>query len=291
MYKESIREKSFLACNHVFLTLVGLMVVIPMLYTIAVSLTPYAETLRRGGIIFWPTKPTLEYYAYVLSSSSPVARAYAVTMVVTAVGTAASLLTTILTSYALSKKYLPGRNLFMYLFFFTMLFSGGLIPTYLVVRNFGLVDKLAALIIPSLVSVYNMIVMKSFFTSIPESLEESAKLDGCNDIRVLFRIVLPVSMPAVATIGLFYAVSKWNMFFDAMIYVNNSRNYTLQVVLRQILVMSEMDALNPERAVVSPPILSLQMACTMIAVLPMMAVYPFVQRFFVKGVMIGSIKA
>lgn len=291
MYKENIRERIFLASNYIFLFLVGLMVVIPMLYTIAVSLTPYAETLRRGGIIFWPTKSTLEYYEYVLSSSSPVARAYLVTIVVTAAGTAASLLTTILASYALSRKYLPGRNMFMYLFFFTMLFNGGLVPTYLVVRNFGLVDKLTALIIPSLISVYNMIVMRSFFTSIPESLEESAKLDGCNDIGVLFRIVLPVSMPAVATIGLFYAVSKWNMFFDAMIYINNSKNYTLQVVLRQILVMNEMDALNPERAVISPPILSLQMACTMIAVLPMMVVYPFVQRFFVKGVMIGSIKA
>lgn len=291
MNKSTLKDRIFISFVHILLLLIGLFVVVPMVYSISVSLTPYKDILNRGGIILWPTNLTFDYYKYILNANSPVIRAYGVNILVTAAGTFLSLFVTIITAYPLSKKYLPGRNAIMYLFFLTMLFSGGLIPTYLTVRNLGMVDSLTALIIPSLVSVYNMIVMRSFFVSIPESLEESARLDGCTDIGVLFRIVIPTSTPAIVTIGLFYAVSKWNMFFDAMIYINDSAKYTLQVVLKEILINSQVSELNPEMASIAPPLLPLQMTCTMIAVIPMMILYPFLQRYFVKGMMIGAIKS
>ncbi|HOJ12063.1 MAG TPA: carbohydrate ABC transporter permease [Clostridiales bacterium] len=291
IFVSNLKDKIFYTIIYTLLIIIGLLVIVPMLYCISVSLTPYEEALRRGGIILWPSEATLQYYRYVLNRNSPVLRAYGITVLVTIIGTFSSLMITVFTAYPLSKKYLPGRTVIMYMFFITMLFNGGLIPTYLTVRSLGMVDKLSALIIPSLISVFNMIVMRSFFISIPDSLEESARLDGCNDIGVLFKIVIPTSIPAMATIGLFYAVSKWNMFFDAMIYINNRKKFTLQVILREILVMSQVDELNPEMKSSLPPLLPMQMTCTMIAVLPMMILYPFIQRYFVKGMMIGAIKA
>jgi ABC-type glycerol-3-phosphate transport system permease component len=266
-------------------------VLLPLLYTVSVSLTPYSELLKRGGIILWPNKITFEYYAYVLSAGSPVLRAFGVTLLVTVVGTAVSLAITVATAYPLSKKYLPGRKVFMYLFVVTMLFSGGIIPTFLVVRSLGLLDSLWALILPSAMRVFNMIVMRTFFSSMPDSLEEAARIDGCNDIGVLLRIIIPSSGAVLATIGMFYAVSKWNMFFDALIYINNPVKYTLQIVLRQILVLTEVDELQDTVIAADiPPTLSLQMTLAIIALLPMLVLYPYIQRYFVKGIMIGSVK-
>ncbi|MBZ4665626.1 carbohydrate ABC transporter permease [Mahella sp.] len=290
MRRESWQDNITQVVIYVILVVISLIVIVPILYTISVSLTPYADTLKRGGVILWPTNITFEYYGYVFNENSPVPRAYLITGIVTVIGTAISLLITAFTAYPLSKRYLPGRNGIMWIFFFTMLFGGGLIPTYLVIRSLGLINTLWALMIPSAMSVYNMIIMRTFFSGIPDSLEESAKLDGANDITILFRIVLPLSMPVLATLGLFYAVGKWNMFFDALIYINDRSKYTLQVVLREILLMSQLTELIPERASALPPQLPLQMATTMVAVIPMLCLYPFLQRYFVQGVMIGAIK-
>ncbi len=285
------KDKLFLGFIYLFLFILGILVLLPVLYTISSSLTPYHEVLRRGGIILWPSKLTFEYYAYILNANSPVLRAFGVTLFVTVIGTLLSLSLTITAAYPLSKKYLPGKKFLTSLFVFTMLFNGGMIPTYLIVRAFGMIDSLWSLMIPTALSVYNMIVMRTFFTNIPESLEESAKLDGCNDIGVLMRIVIPTSGPVIATISLFYAVSKWNAFFDAYIYINDTAKYTLQVVIRRILVLSQVEELNSAVNQANiPPLFSLQMACAIVAVLPMVFFYPYLQKYFVKGVMIGSVK-
>lgn len=273
------------------LAIISLLVLIPILYTFSVSVTPYADVIKRGGVVLWPSNFTIEYYRYVLRGNSPIIGAYGISAIITVAGTFISLFLTVLTAYPLSKKRLSGRNFFMGMFFFTMLFSGGIIPTYLVVRNMNLIDTLWALMIPSAMSVYNMIIMRSFFVAIPDSLEESATIDGCNDIGVLFRIVLPLSKPALATIGLFYAVTKWNMFFDAMIYINDRSKYTLQIVLREVLLLSQMSEFaTQDISVTMPPLLSVQMASTTVAIIPMLVLYPILQRHFVQGVMIGAIK-
>jgi ABC-type glycerol-3-phosphate transport system permease component len=291
MIRFDLKDRLFITGIHIVLFCLGLVIIIPLFYIVSVSLTPYEEVLRRGGIILWPTRITFTYYRYILNVSSPVLRAFGVTILVTLVGTAISLFVTVITAYPLSKKYLPGRKFFMYLFLATMIFSGGIIPTFLVVRSFGLIDSLWALMLPPLIRVFNMIVMRTFFSSIPQSLEESARLDGCTDIGILFRIVIPTSSAALATIGLFYAVARWNAFFDAYIYINDPLKYTLQIVLRRILVLSQIGELaDGVVAVDYPPLLSLQMASAIIAVLPMAVLYPYLQRFFVKGVMIGSVK-
>lgn len=287
----TFQDKIFLTVIYLMLALVSATVLIPVLYTFSVAFTPYHELMRKGGVILWPRKITLEYFNFIFGSHSPILKAYANSAVITLLGTAASLFVTILTAYPLSKKYLPGRNIIMAIFFFTMLFHGGLIPTYMVVRGVKLIDKIGALILPSLMMINYIIILRTFFTSIPESLEESAKIDGCSDIGILFKIVIPLSLPAIATFALFYAVARWNSWFDVLIYINDRSKYTLQIVLREILLLSQVTELTSETAFENmPPLLSLQMATTVVAILPMMILYPFLQKYFVKGIMIGAVK-
>lgn len=198
---------------------------------------------------------------------------------------------TVLTAYPLSKKFLPGRSVFMQIFFFTMIFSGGMIPTYLVVKMFGLVDTIWALIIPSLLNVYNMIIMRTFFEGIPEELEDAAKIDGCSEWKTLLKIVLPVSKPALASIGLFYAVWHWNSFFDVVLYITKRELWPLQTLLREVVLTMSMAELNASMAdLATPPSSSVIAATVMVSTIPILVVYPFLQKYFVKGVMIGAVK-
>jgi len=197
-----------------------------------------------------------------------------------------------LTAYGLSRKDLAGRNTIMFLFVFTMLFSGGMIPTFLVVQETGLLNSYLSLIVPVSINVFNMIILRTFFQGLPDGLEESAKIDGCNDFGILLRIVIPCSMPAIATISLFYAVTYWNTYMHAILYLSDAAKWPVQVLLRQIIVLAS--GLNYDSAVYTdtpPPSQSVKMAVIVVATLPVLVVYPFLQKHFAKGALLGSIKS
>lgn len=281
-------EKAFDIVNILFLTIFSLLCLIPFINILATSFATPAEITTRTFILF-PRTFSLDAYRYILSTPT-IFKSIGVSLFVTIVGTFISMVLTSFMAYALSRRYLHGRSFVNFLVVFTMLFSGGMIPTFLVVNNLGLIDSIWSLILPGAVSAYNMIIMRNFFQGIPDSLEESAKMDGCTDLGVFFRIILPLSLPSIATISLFYAVNYWNTYQSAILYINDSSKWPVQVLLRQIVLVSS--GLNADASVVDvvPPAQSVKMAVIIIATLPMLIAYPFVQKYFVKGAMVGSVK-
>lgn len=217
-------------------------------------------------------------------------RSLGVSVYITVIGTFINLLFTSLMAYPLSRRYLRGRQPILLGVLFTMLFSGGMIPTYFVVKSLHLTDTLWSLMLPTAISAFNLIVLKNFFQAIPDELEDAAKIDGCNDVSVLFRIVLPLSMPAMATFSLFYAVAHWNSFFSAVIYINDSEKWPVQVWLREIVILaqSRIGDTSIEETEIQP--LTIRMAVIVFSTIPIMLVYPFLQKHFAKGVMLGSVK-
>jgi len=280
--------KVFRVVNAILLTGFALVCLIPFLHVIGSSFAQPGELATRTFVIL-PREWTLNAYKYVLSSPS-IFRAMGVSVFVTLVGTFLSLLVTSLMAYALSKRYLRGRRVINFMVIFTMLFSGGMIPTFIVVSSLGLLDTLWSLILPVTVSAFNFVIMRSFFQAIPDSLEEAARIDGCSEMGVFWRIVLPLSLASIATIGLFYAVGYWNTYMHAVLYINDSTLWPIQLLLRQIVIVAS--GLNADTSAVDivPPAQSVKMAVIVIATLPMLIVYPFIQRYFVKGALIGSVK-
>lgn len=287
-------DSVFTAAISFVLLLIAVCTLFPFLDVVLTSITPTEEIVRNAkAFISIPQHPTLAHYQFVLGGNRSIIRAMGVTVFRTVLGTFLNLCVTALTAYPLSKSYLPGRNAIMKYFFFTMIFSAGMIPQYLVVKTLGLTDSVWAFILPGIMNVYNMIIMRTFFSGIPMEMEEAAKIDGCSDFKILLRIILPVSTPVLASIGLFYAVWHWNAFFDAVLYITDRNLWPLQTLLREILLstsMSELlggggslsDAMPPSTAVINATII--------ISCLPIILVYPFVQKYFVKGVMVGSVK-
>lgn len=275
---------------YIILVIIGLMTLFPFMDVVFNSLTSSKELVENAkAVIAIPKHPTLENYKYVLSGNS-IFRAYGVTVFRTVVGTLLNLVITVMTAYPLSKKFLPGRNVLMQIFFFTMIFSGGMIPTYLVVKTFKLSNTIWALIIPSLLNVYNMIIMRTFFEGISEELEDAARIDGCSEWKTLLKIVLPVSKPTLASIALFYAVWHWNSFFDVVLYITDRKLWPLQTLLREVVLTMSMAELNAQMAdVAAPPSSSVIAATVMVSTVPILAVYPFLQKYFVKGVMVGAV--
>ncbi|MDF2669075.1 MAG: transporter permease [Paenibacillus sp.] len=280
--------KDRLYLTIVYLILIGLVVsvIFPLLYVVSVSLTPYSEVLRHGGFLVVPRDITFAAYKAFLKDDM-VPYAYGVTVFITVVGTFVNLVLTSLMAYPLTKKYLPGRNIFLLLIVFTTLFGAGMIPVYLIVKATGLLNSVWSMIIPSAIGSFNLLVMKSFFESLPESLDEAARIDGAGETGILVRIVLPLSMPIMATIGLFYAVGHWNEFFSALIYISDRKLHPLQVMLQGILNRGRTSELNVEETL---PTISLQMAAVVLTALPIIVVYPFIQKHFTKGVLLGSVK-
>ncbi|SFT04998.1 carbohydrate ABC transporter permease [Paenibacillus sp. BC26] len=275
--------------NFILLMIISLATVLPFLHVVAGSLTTSAEMAAKKFIIF-PSDISFEAYRFVFSTGT-IFRSIMVSVSVTLLGTAFSMLITSLMAYGLSRKDLDGRRTIMFLVVFTMLFQGGLIPTFLVVKELHLIDTYAALVLPLTVSAFNMIILRNFFQNIPEGLEESAKIDGCSDFGILFRIVLPLSMPAIATISLFYAVTYWNTYLNAILYLNDSSMWPIQVLLRQIVVLaSGLDYSSSLDGAVPPPDQAVKMAVIVVATLPILAVYPFLQKHFAKGALLGSMK-
>lgn len=291
--KESGADRLFTIFNYIMLTLVLILVLYPLIYVVSASFSSSSAVLS-GRVWLWPVEPTLEGYKAVFKNAM-VLKGFTNTIFYTLAGTAINLVLSVMAAYPLSRKDFRGRNVFMLLLVFTMLFNGGLIPTYLIVKDLGMIDTVWAMLIPSALSVWNVIIMRTYFqTTIPNELLEASQLDGCSDFRFLRSIVLPLSGPILAVIALFYAVGHWNQYFNAMIYLKRSDLYPLQLVLRDILVQNEVniDMLGDAKTAAARQGLRELLKYSLIVVtsVPLLVVYPFLQKFFVKGVMIGSIK-
>jgi putative aldouronate transport system permease protein len=288
---DTLGEKVFDGFNYVFLALFAMITVLPFIYIIAGSFATEVELTERKFFLF-PRDPSLSAYYYIFSSNT-IFRSIGVSIFITVAGTLTNLAFTLSMAYALSRKDLMGRNLVMNLVIFSMLFSGGMIPSYLIVKELGLINSYAAVILPGAISAFNLIIIKNFFQQLPPGLEESARIDGCTDLGVLWRIVLPLSKPVIATFGLFYAVGHWNNFFAALLYLNDHTKWPLQVLLREIVMLSQLavgdlSAMDPN--FVQPPDQSIKMAVIVVGTIPILLVYPFLQKHFAKGVLLGSIK-
>jgi putative aldouronate transport system permease protein len=279
----------FEVVNYSVLFFIAVVTLFPFVYVALSSVTPMSEAAYISShILYFPRE--IDFGAYsMIFETDVILQAYKVSLFVTIVGTLLSVFITILTAYPLSRKMLPGKKALMFFITFTMLFSGGMIPSYLVVKSLKLLDTVWALIIPGLISAFNVIIMKNYFMTIPDSLDESAKIDGANDFTVLFRIIIPLSMPIIATITLFNAVGYWNSFFNAVLYINDHRLYPLQVVLRQVLFNASADqVLNIEVSKSSS--MAVRSATIMVTTLPILLVYPFIQKHFTQGILLGSVK-
>ncbi|MDR6552141.1 carbohydrate ABC transporter permease [Paenibacillus qinlingensis] len=273
--------------NITLLLLFAALAVLPFLYMVLGSFASPEEFAKRGMMLI-PTKFSLDAYTYIFSTNT-IVRSLFNTIFITVAGTFINLLFTVLMAYPLARKELLWRKPVMLMVIFSMLFSGGMIPTFLVVKMLGLMNSLWSLLIPGAISAFNLIILKNF---LPEGIEESAKIDGCNDVGILFRIVLPLSLPAIATFSLFYAVGHWNSFFSAILYINDTTKWPIQVILRQVVIMAEGgigDSSQVNEAFVIPP-QSIKMAVITVSTLPILIVYPFLQRHFAKGVLLGSVK-
>lgn len=287
-YDKSWGNKIFSAVNYIFLGLIALACVLPFVYIVAVSFTA-PEIVAQGGFILFPKKLSLSAYSYIFSTNTLI-RSLGVSIYLTVLGTLINLVFTSLLAYPLSRTHLKGRRVMLLAVLITMLFNGGLIPTFYVVKSLHMIDTLWSLMIPTAISAFNLIVLKNFFQQIPDGLEDSARIDGCNDLGILVRIVIPLSLPAMATFGLFYAVTHWNNFFSAIMYINNNTKWPVQVLLREIVINanSRVGDTSTDEILIQP--LTIKMAVIVFATLPIMFVYPFLQKHFVKGVMLGSVK-
>lgn len=276
--------------NYILITLLTFVCLYPFLNVLAYSFSGYNAVLAKE-VTFYPIDFTLEAYKQILGRTT-IWTAMKTTIIVTLLGTALSLLLTTFAAYALSISDLPGRKMLTGMILFTMYFGGGMIPTFLVVKNVGLYDSLGALFIPQAVSVFNFIVMRTFFRELPESLQDAARIDGASYMQVLVKIILPLSLPIIATIGLFYAVGYWNSYFEALIYIQDVDKYTLQLRLRSLLFGNELTSANSADNVAGAIVLpqSLKMAIVTVSTVPILIVYPWLQKYFVKGVMLGSVK-
>lgn len=277
---------TFQILNGLFLLLFSLATLYPLWYEISLSFSS-ADQVTKGGAFLWPKDFTLDAYR-TLVSTNMIWRTYLNTAFVTVVGTLLSVILTASTAYPLTKSKVPGRKWMIFGILFTMLFSGGVIPTYLVVKQLGLLNSLWSLILPGMISAYNTLVMMSFFQTIPDEIEESAEMDGANPVHIFIKLILPLSMPVLATISLWVAVAHWNEFFTALLYINERSSYTLSLLLRDLISGQDYARFTGE---VSNTSTESVIGATIVAtILPILCVYPFLQKYFVQGVMIGSIK-
>ncbi|HBU84398.1 MAG TPA: carbohydrate ABC transporter permease [Paenibacillus sp.] len=293
MLVESRGDRIFNLVNHFLLIIITLIVIYPLVFVLSASFSD-PQAVLRGEMFLWPKGINLHSYEKIFQNKD-ILRGYTNTLIYTSVGTLINLVMTILAAYPLSRKDFIGRNAIMALFVFTMFFSGGLIPTYMLIKNLGMLNTLWVMIIPNAVSIWNIIIMRTFFQqSIPHELHEAATIDGCSNIQTLTRIILPLSMPIIAVTILFYAVGHWNAFFNAMLYLSDKNKFPLQLILREILIQgqtNDMVKMSTESAIKQQrEVEGIKYAVLVVANIPVLMLYPFLQRYFVKGVMIGAIK-
>ena len=277
---------------YLFMLLFFIIVAYPILYVLALSFSS-REAVLNNEVYIIPVGFNFDNYKLVLKHEF-LPKAFLNSVFYTVFGTLYSMILTILGAYALSRKNYFGRDFIMFLIAFTMMFGGGMIPSYMLIKNLGLLNTRLALIIPFAVSQYNLIVMRTYMQQIPSAIEESAKLDGANDFVILFRIFVPMSKPVIATITLFYAAGQWNDFFSGLIYLDDKNKFPLQLVIRDLLITQNDATLNQGLAAQQGmPSLTpggFRAAIVVVTALPLLVVYPFIQKYFVKGVMLGSIK-
>ena len=289
----TLGSRIFDVLNYLIVTLIALTTLFPFIYIISASFaTEYEITTRPMFII--PQDVTLNAYKFIFSSNK-ILQGFRNSIFITVCGTAINLFFTVTMAYALSKKRLRGRNFFLNMVIISMFFSGGMIPGYIIIANvLNLKNTFWAVLLPGAISSYNLMIVKNFFQGIPQELEESAAIDGSTDIGILWKIVLPLSLPVLATFGLFYAVGHWNAYFGAMIYMTGAKEkWPLQVLLRELIILangSAGDITNMDPEFIQPPEQSVKMAVIVVSTVPIMCVYPFLQKYFVKGVMVGALK-
>ena len=284
-------EKIFAVFNTIILSLLSLAMIYPFWDIIRISFSSPAEAAMLK-ISFWPKEPTIDAYRQVMANEY-IWQGYGNTLIRLLIGMPIQLVLMILTAYPLSKKYLPARSFFTMIIVFTMFFAGGLIPSYLNIRNLGIDNTIWALVLPGAIPTFNMLILRNNFMAIPEDLEESAKLDGASALRILFNIILPVSLPILMTVALWGLVGHWNAWFDCLVYIRDPEKYVLQAVLRKIIIDSapqfgDLSIMNGEDTKPSAEVV--KAATIMVSTIPILVVYPFVQKYFVKGVMVGSLK-
>ena len=287
-------DRSFYVVVDVYLAICGIIVLLPLLHVLAQSLSDPMMVIA-GRVSFFPINPTLDIYSQVIKSKN-IMTGFMNTLFYAGVGTCLNLFMTVICAYPLARKGLWGRKVIVFIFTFTMMFGGGMIPTYLVIKQLGLIDTRAVMILPGAITVWNMIMCRTYFmSSIPEELYESASLDGASDIRILVSMVVPLSVPILAVMVLLYAVGHWNSYFDAMIYLNSPELYNIQLVLRNAInnvkSISENGARDMANMVKNEANgEAIKYVLIVITMIPVMIIYPFVQKYFIKGIMIGSIK-
>jgi putative aldouronate transport system permease protein len=292
--KHPIEDKIFIGLNYIYLTLILIVVSYPLIIVLSNSFSS-PEAVTSGKVWLLPVKPSLE--GYMATFRNPrIVTGYGNSFFYMVVGTLINLVVTLICAYPLSRRNLPGRRVLIVIFTFTMFFGGGLIPLFILINNLGMYNTRWAIIIPSAMSVWNMLVMRTYFmTSIPEELYDASVIDGCDEFRYIIQVLIPLSGPILAVIGLFSAVGHWNSYFSAMIFLTNKELHPLQLVLREILIMNNVSI---EMLSKDPTLLKMRLnlidvlkyAVIVVASAPLIIIYPFVQKFFVKGIMIGSLK-
>lgn len=284
-------EHIFLFLNDLILILLCIVMIYPVLFVLARSVTPELERALHPLRIF-PSSFDFTGYVFIFSSGSNIVNSYRTTILRTLIGTAVNMALTLLLAYPLSKKYYRPRKVLTGLIVFTMWFSGGLIPSFLLNKSLGLLNSFWVYIFPCAVNPFNLMIMRNFFQQIPDSLDESAKLDGANDLRVFWSIYLPLSTASIATLTLFYAVFHWNMWFDSMLYMNRKEMWTMQYTLRQLIDSATVTDIATVGTAMDniPPAETVRMATVVVATVPILCIYPFLQKYFVKGMLVGSVK-
>ncbi len=283
------------AIIYLVLVLLSATIVIAFWHLLNLSLSP-SHIATRGGLLLYPKEATADNYARVIGNRY-IWMGYKNTLIRTVIGTVLQLFFTAMGAYVLSKRFFPHRTFWTLFIVFTMFFSGGLIPGYLVVKNLGLLNSYASMILPGFISAYNLVIMRNYFQSLPEEIEESCLIDGAGRFRIFMQFVLPLSKPILATVALWLVVGHWNSWFDVLIYINDDTKFTLQIVLRRIIITGSKEILDTSAAASAAQMESaavssegLKAASIYVATLPILCAYPFVQKFFVKGIMIGSLK-
>ena len=287
----SIGENIFYACNYLFLFLCVVVAVFPLIHVVATSLSS-SNAIASGKVFLTPVELTYNSYHEIFRDGN-VLRSLKNTVVITLIGTALNMIFTIMCAYPLSRRRLKGRGFFSGLFVFTMIFGGGLIPGFLLVKSLKLIDTYWALWLPGLISVYNMIILKNCFQNIPDSLEEAAMIDGANDIYILVKIMLPLASSVLATLSLFSAVGWWNEYYNSMIFLNSTTKLPATVRLMQMIESANRSSLLNGEGVTANELVTpegIKAATIVVTMVPILCVYPFLQKYFVKGVMIGSVK-
>lgn len=286
--KTPLGERIFYQADSVLMILLCVIVLVPLIHVVAGSFSDGMKYMSHSGMLLWPIEPTLEAYSAVMQNEN-IWTGYRNTLIIVIVGTSLNILFSLVAAYVLSRKEYMLKRFFNLLVVFSMYFSGGMIPFFLVVKNYGLYNSIWALMIPNLINVFNLVIVRTAMVGVPDSLEESAQLDGAGHLTILFRIITPLIKSTVAVVCLYYAVAHWNSWFNAMLFIKKREMYPLQLILREILILTDLSSSSTgdEAFFMSETI---QFATIVVATVPVLCIYPFIQKYFVKGVMVGAVK-